>query len=132
MEKSLLVVSPFLVPNILVLEHFGEDRFLAVIEPKLAKGFNFWFQSVDHAQNTNSRAKPILGTNIQVRPIQMEGTVAGFCHLPVLIVEMKIVNIRVLCTQSIFVSFLLLVFQLVYDGQVWHLWLQFFHEIRLP
>jgi len=47
--NSLFVISPFLVPYVLIFESFDKYRLLLVLKPKLTVCFNSWLDAINHS-----------------------------------------------------------------------------------
>lgn len=87
---ALTVVAPFWVPDVLVLEHVDDAGLALVAVPKLAHRFDFWLNTVDHADYAHRWPDPRKLAVVEVGSEKLEGAVGGAEGLPVLVVEFKV------------------------------------------
>lgn len=87
---ALLVVTPLLVPDVLVLHGLDQHRLLLAVEPELAVRLDGGLDAVDHAQDAHGGADAAEAAHVVVRAVQLEGAVARVHRLPVHVVELEL------------------------------------------
>lgn len=114
---ALLVIAPFGIPNVLVLERLDDPGLAFAVVPQLAIRLHDRLDPIDHADDPHCR--PDLGQFpiVVERTEELERAVAGAQRLPVDIVKLQIVDLRVLRAALVAAFCQLVVFRPVAQRQ---------------
>ena len=100
LENTLLVITPFLAPDVLVLNYRSHNRVLRCLEPEQTVRLDFGFDAVNHSEDADGRTAHCRSI-IVIGAVQIERSITRAECLPVVVVELDVKHVWVESTRVV-------------------------------